>query len=245
MKRLEFSGHSDDTFGWDLFDPDEKSVGGDDHNDCASSKLRAFLISSSTGRVVVTGVYGKLLSATWTIGLGLAEEDETWPDWARQPIWKARGYTPVLSLLVPDDAKIELWAVDGKPPKKIRRDAPHHHHRLARPRRRAAVRPPGAEYERVITPQKFVVLRRIRIHGMTLVSLRIGAVEAVPFGLSAADGRQHDYAPRDWTTRSCARSSSPPARPSPPLTRSRSCPASMSASCCETKAPSPPNPWLP
>ncbi len=115
MKRVEFSGHSDDTFGWNLFDPDEKSVGGDDHDDCANSKLRAFLISSTTGRVVVTGVYGKLLGATWAIGLGLAEEDEAWPDWARQPIWSARGYTPVLSLLVPDDAKIELWAVDGKP----------------------------------------------------------------------------------------------------------------------------------
>jgi hypothetical protein len=57
--------------------------------------------------------------------------------------------------------------------------------------------PPGDEYERVIAPQKFVVLHRIRVHGMTLVSLRIGAVEAVPFGLTAADGRQRDYAPRD------------------------------------------------
>jgi len=114
VKRVEFSGHSDDTFGWDLFDHAEKRVGGDDHDDCANSRLRAFLVSSSTGRVVITGVYGKLLGATWAIGLGLAEEDDPWPPWA-QPVWSARGYTPILSLLVPDDAKVELWAIDGEP----------------------------------------------------------------------------------------------------------------------------------
>ena len=115
MKRVEFSGHRDDTFGWGLFDSDERRVGGDDHDDGARGQLRAFLVASTQGSVVVTGVYGKLLGATWAIGLGIAEEYAAWPDWARQPIWSVRGRTLVLSLLVPDDATIELWAIDGKP----------------------------------------------------------------------------------------------------------------------------------
>jgi len=56
---------------------------------------------------------------------------------------------------------------------------------------------PGETHECAIAPQTFVVLRRIRTYGMTLVSLRIGAVEAVPFGRIADDGHQHDYAPKD------------------------------------------------
>lgn len=116
-KRIEFTGHSDDTFGWDLFDPDEKRVGGDSHDDCANGRVRAFLVDSkhleTRGRVAVIGAYGKTLKGTWSIGMGLIDEDDPWPPWARQPVWSARGYTPVLSLLVPDDATVTLLAVDG------------------------------------------------------------------------------------------------------------------------------------
>ena len=48
--------------------------------------------------------------------------------------------------------------------------------------------PPGAEYARVITPQKFVVLHQIVIHGPILVGLRIGALSDVPFELESVDG---------------------------------------------------------
>jgi len=54
---------------------------------------------------------------------------------------------------------------------------------------------PGEEYECAIAPQQFVVLRRIYTYGMTLVSLRIGEVEAVPFE-RISDDRQSDYALR-------------------------------------------------
>jgi hypothetical protein len=46
---------------------------------------------------------------------------------------------------------------------------------------------PGEEYERVIAPQKFVVLHRIVIRGPSLIRLRIGAVLDVPFELESED----------------------------------------------------------
>lgn len=54
---------------------------------------------------------------------------------------------------------------------------------------------PGDEYERVIAPQKFVVLHRVVVRGMTLVRLEIGAVKNVPFELDSTDsnGPQRTY----------------------------------------------------
>jgi hypothetical protein len=54
---------------------------------------------------------------------------------------------------------------------------------------------PGEEYERVIAPQKFVVLHRIILRGTSLVSLRIGAVPDVPFELESVDGDVRRYRP--------------------------------------------------
>ena len=47
---------------------------------------------------------------------------------------------------------------------------------------------PGDEYERVIAPQKFVVLHRILVRDMTLVRLQIGRVEDITFELESTDG---------------------------------------------------------
>jgi hypothetical protein len=50
--------------------------------------------------------------------------------------------------------------------------------------------PPGWEYERVITPQKFIVLRRVIVHNyMILIRLQIGTAE-VPFELENEDDSQ-------------------------------------------------------
>ena len=54
--------------------------------------------------------------------------------------------------------------------------------------------PPGEDHERVITPQRPVLLRRILVVGMRLVQLRIGATE-VPFRLEGCDGRRCTYRP--------------------------------------------------
>jgi hypothetical protein len=58
---------------------------------------------------------------------------------------------------------------------------------------------PGEEYEYVIAPQKFVVLHRIRVVNslprgdLTLVRLKIGAIEDVPFELDSVDGLVRTY----------------------------------------------------
>lgn len=55
---------------------------------------------------------------------------------------------------------------------------------------------PGEEYERVIAPQKFVVLHRIIVRGPSLMSLRIGAVSDVPFELESVDVEVRRYQPK-------------------------------------------------
>ena len=55
--------------------------------------------------------------------------------------------------------------------------------------------PPGGEYEYVIAPQKFVVLRQIIVCGPSLVRLQIGAVPDVPFELEGVDGEIRRYRP--------------------------------------------------
>lgn len=56
--------------------------------------------------------------------------------------------------------------------------------------------PPGGEYECVIAPQKFVVLRQIVVRGPSLVRLRIGGVPDVPFELESVDGDVRRYRPK-------------------------------------------------
>jgi len=113
MRDVEFRGSSDDTFGW--YEP--KTRRGDDHDDCANSKLRSFLVDSpSTGKVIVAGVYGKCPGATWAVGMSPADEDVPLPPWAVRPVWSVDGYTTVLHLEVPDDTTITLVSIDGEKP---------------------------------------------------------------------------------------------------------------------------------
>ena len=61
--------------------------------------------------------------------------------------------------------------------------------------------PPGGEYERVIAPQKFVVLRQIIVRGPSLVRLQIGTVSEVPFELEEVKGEISRYRPKDLDVR--------------------------------------------
>lgn len=125
MKIIEFRGHSDDTFGYDILDVEGKLADRDDHDDCANGKVRAYRIESlSTGTaVIVIGVYSKCPGATWAIGLSPDDEDIAIPDWATSPTFKTDGYTPVLSLKAPDDATVQLVCVDGRKVDKEASDA--------------------------------------------------------------------------------------------------------------------------
>jgi len=53
---------------------------------------------------------------------------------------------------------------------------------------------PGDEYERVITPQKHIVLQRILVHDLTLVRLQIGAT-LFDFELAPSNGPTRIYRP--------------------------------------------------
>lgn len=58
---------------------------------------------------------------------------------------------------------------------------------------------PGEDYERVIAPQKFVVLHQILVWGPSLVGLGIGGVRDVPFELENADTGVRRYRLRGLT----------------------------------------------
>lgn len=115
MKKLEARGSSDDTFGVYTVRHDKGArLSGEDHDDCANFSVRAFQIDAGPdGRVLVVGVYGHCPNATWAIGLSPVDEEDPWPAWA-QPRWSVDGYTPVMTLEVPDHATVRLAAVDGK-----------------------------------------------------------------------------------------------------------------------------------
>jgi len=54
---------------------------------------------------------------------------------------------------------------------------------------------PGEACERVITPQKHVVLRQVVVHHLKLVRLQIGNVFSVPFEICGEDGDLRTYRP--------------------------------------------------
>lgn len=114
MKRLEARGSSDDTFGVYNVGPSGR-LSGEDHDDCANFRVRAFLVDAGAdGRILVTGAYGRA-TGTWAIGLSPVDEDDDWPTWAH-PSWSKDGYTPVMALAVPDHATVTLSTIDGGPP---------------------------------------------------------------------------------------------------------------------------------
>lgn len=88
MKKLEFYGHSDDVF-----------VAGDD--ECYTSTA---LIESSEGSIFVRAEY--LDNGCWSIGIAPSDEDEKMPVWPISYRQSDRGYSTVMTIEVPDDAKV-------------------------------------------------------------------------------------------------------------------------------------------
>lgn len=108
MKKIEFKGHSDDTFGWY---PVGDEARGEDHDDCARLLLRVYHIHAGDQRMAVTGIYGH--ECMWSVGIAPIEDDDVMPDWPME--WKFEGYTTVLVIDLPEDVKISL--VEPKPGK--------------------------------------------------------------------------------------------------------------------------------
>lgn len=94
MRRIEFRGHSDDTF---IF-------GHDSHDDAGQGTVRTVIVEAGGERMAVTGVYG--MGCMWSIGIAPVDDDEPMPHWPMT--WGFRGYSAVVWLTVPDDATVTL-----------------------------------------------------------------------------------------------------------------------------------------
>lgn len=116
---VEFAGYSDDTFGYSFVEPNGKRSGGDDHDDCANSRVRAWRVLDPTGAgVLVVGAYSKVIPGVWFVGLAPLDEDVPFPPWAEAGRWRAENYSTVLRLELPEGSTIKLDSVDGDPPEK-------------------------------------------------------------------------------------------------------------------------------
>jgi hypothetical protein len=104
MKKLVFEGHSDDTFG-------EYESFKDDYDCCASGALIAFKLTDRDGNgLIVCGQYGeskwpKPMPACWVVGVSLLDEDTPIPNWPMAYTYE--GYSPILTIIAPDDVTME------------------------------------------------------------------------------------------------------------------------------------------
>lgn len=104
MKRLEFSGYSDDTFGYQA----------DDYDNCASGQPIDWLITapSVSGGLIVSGQHSRTVhpgfGITWQIGVAAYDpdcDDLPIPSWAISIDNQGHTpYSPRLCVTVPDDA---------------------------------------------------------------------------------------------------------------------------------------------
>jgi len=106
MKRYEFSGNSDDTFG-------EYNITNIDRDNCASEAPISFLIQSGEDHMVVVGHYWIHPDAgCWTIGITPLDEDVNIPNWPVSFTLSDNGYSPTMAVEVPDDAVLKVWNKD-------------------------------------------------------------------------------------------------------------------------------------
>lgn len=105
MKRLQFEGSSDDTFG---------EAAGEDYDNCASMEPIIFKVWSPSANdgLYVFGQYCPGPLTGWMVGVGRLNEDDD----AHIPAWPMRieqtsgrfkvPYTPSLIIEAPDDVEI-------------------------------------------------------------------------------------------------------------------------------------------
>jgi len=100
MKRFQFMGNSDDTFG-------EYSETKDDYDNCASGEPIQYEVSLSDGSgILVTGIYGGkhgMGNGCWMIGVESLDEDKP-VDWVINMYPSHLDYHNLLIVVAPDDA---------------------------------------------------------------------------------------------------------------------------------------------
>lgn len=110
MKRLEFYGCSDDTFG-------EYGVTGDDVDNCGSRyPIQCVIDCKDKGRLMAIGQYSKasLGNGCWMVGISKVEESDEFPDWKINVEYCAEiEYSPKLSVELPDGDFSLTWYNNG------------------------------------------------------------------------------------------------------------------------------------
>ena len=106
MRTLKFYGASDDLFeveGTKAGEPDE--IG-------SFNSITAVKIANDHAGLIVVGVYAahddmpKGMPGCWTIGICPLDEDIPLPDWQMKWSLSDLGYSPLLAIETPDDARV-------------------------------------------------------------------------------------------------------------------------------------------
>jgi hypothetical protein len=114
-RQIRIYGHSDDLMELEGTrpkegEPDEFGIGKDNR--------AAVLISSPTeGAMKVVADYSHRgdKGAAWLIGIELVDEDVLLPDWPMSWSTHSRGYSPLLTIELPDDAVVtQAWPDAGE-----------------------------------------------------------------------------------------------------------------------------------
>lgn len=94
MRKIKFSGHSDDVFQY------EDSHGGGDES---YGSPAAFKLSRGSDELLVLATYTN--QGCWSVGLCISDEGKQLPPWSTE--FGQEGYTTTLTIAVPENAKIE------------------------------------------------------------------------------------------------------------------------------------------
>lgn len=110
VKRLEFYGCSDDTFG-------EYGVTGQDCDNCGSEKpIQCVVDCGEYGRVMVVGQYSStaMHNGCWLVGLTKVDEYDDLPDWNFRYEESDCPYSPALLMDLLEGSYDLTWYKDGK-----------------------------------------------------------------------------------------------------------------------------------
>lgn len=111
MKRLQFYGYSDDTFG-------EYGLTGDDIDNCGSDEpIQCIIDCGEQGRLMVIGQYSKasLSNGCWMVGVSKVEEYDEFPDWNTQIKYCAEvEYSLKITIELPDGDFNLTWYKNGR-----------------------------------------------------------------------------------------------------------------------------------
>lgn len=110
MKKLEFYGYSDDTFG-------EYGLTGQDIDNCASLEpIQCIIDCGAAGRIMVIGQYskGSCNNGCWMVGISKVNEDDDFPKWSIQIAQSTDSEHSSMAIIeIPDTDFKLVWFRNG------------------------------------------------------------------------------------------------------------------------------------